>query len=356
MVIRRAVADENGGSPEGRGQPVRMKDVARDLGMSVATVSRALSNPDMVVAAKRERIEEAIARLNYRPNLIARTLRRRESRTALIVFPDLSPFFLDVFLGAERAAGELGYTALMGHCGRDPRREQLFLDQALSGRADGVILVTSSDNTLLAGRSAFPPLVAMMERIDGCDFPTVRVDNHDGARVATKHLIGLGHRRIAHIAGPAMAMARHRTAGFRSAIEEAGLDPRHCYVIAGEFSIRSGEAAMERLLTRHPRPTAVFAANDEMAVGALQAIKRAGLRIGVDISVIGFDDQRMAQLYEPKLTTVHVPMEELGYRAMRLLRRTIGGMEESEDVILPTRLVIRETTGAPHDAREQTPA
>ena len=351
MLIREGVEETDNGSIEPRGRPVRMKDVARALGMSVATVSRAISHPDMVVPEKRKRIEEAIARLDYRPNLIARTLRRQESRIVLIVFPDLSPFFLDVFRGAERAAAEMGYTALMGHCGRDPRREQVFLDQALSGRADGVVLVASSNGSLLARRNASPPLVTMMERIEGWPFPTVRVDNEAGAHTATGHLIALGHRRIAHIAGPPTEMAHHRALGFRRAIAEAGLDPKHCYVVPGEFSIASGEAAMERLLTRHPRPTAIFAANDEMAVGALQAIKRAGLGIGTEMSVIGFDDQRMASLYEPKLTTIHVPMAELGYRALMLLRRVIDEGGGTDDIILPTRLVLRGTTGAPAENR-----
>jgi DNA-binding LacI/PurR family transcriptional regulator len=149
-------------------------------------------------------------------------------------------------------------------------------------------------------------------------------------------------------------MAALRLAGFKDAITGARLDPRYCYIVPGDFTIAGGEAGMERLLTRHPRPTAVFAANDEMAVGALQALKRANVRIGLDISVIGFDDQRMASLYEPQLTTVHVPMEELGYQAMMLLRRVIAQEEDVADVELSTRLVVRATTGAPPPAESAT--
>jgi LacI family repressor for deo operon, udp, cdd, tsx, nupC, and nupG len=329
-----------------------MRDVAQHVGLSVATVSRAISSPEQVSLEKRRRIEEAIARLNYRPNLVARTLRRRESRTALIIFPDLSPLFLDVFRGAERAAEEIGYTALMGHCARDCDRERMFLDQALSGRADGVVLVASGNGREIARRVQVPPLVTMMEAIEGGTFPTVQVDHRAGARGATEHLIELGHQRISHISGPPGPLAALRLAGFQDAIAGAGLDPRHCYVAPGDFSITGGEIAMERLLTRHPKPTAVFCANDESAVGALQVVKRAGLRIGSDISIVGFDDQRMASLYEPQLTTIHVPMEELGYQAMMLLHRVIARRGEIENIELPTRLIVRETTDAPAGCRK----
>lgn len=335
---------------EGRSTVVRMKDLADELGLSISTVSRAMNDPALVAPDKRRLIEDAIARLNYRPNLVARNLRRRESRTALIIFPDLSPSFLDVFKGAEQAAEEIGYTALMGHCGRSGERERMFLDQALSGRADGVVLVASSNGAGLTETSAMPPLVAMMENVGAGHVPTVRIDNRRAARIACDHLVALGHRRIAHIAGPPCEMSTLRLAGFRSAVEEAGLEPRHCYVVPGDFTVAGGEAAMERLLTRHPRPTAVFAANDESAVGALQAIKRAGLRVGGDMSVMGFDDQCMASLYEPKLTTIHVPMVELGYQAMMLLRRVIRRESAVADVELPTRLVVRHTTGAPAES------
>jgi LacI family repressor for deo operon, udp, cdd, tsx, nupC, and nupG len=324
-----------------------MRDLADHLGLSVATVSRAMNDPERVAPDKRKRIEDAIALLNYRPNVVARSLRRRESRTAFIIFPDLSPFFLDVFKGAEQAADEIGYTVLMGHCDRKSEREHMFLDQALSGRADGVVLVKSSDSAQLASLTRVPPLVAMMEGIEGGHFPKVGIDNRHGAMTATEHLISLGHTRIAHISGPPGEMAKLRAEGFRAAIEAANLDERYCYVAPGDFTIAGGDAAMARLLTRHPQPTAVFAANDEMAVGALQAIKRAGLRIGIDISVIGFDDQRMASLYQPQLTTIHVPMVELGYRAMMMLRRVIQQQDDIEDVELPTRLIVRDTTGEP---------
>ena len=325
-----------------------MKDIALEVGLSSATVSRAISNPGQVSPEKRQQIQAAIDRLDYRPNLAAKALRRQSSQLILVVVPQLSPFFLGVFNGVERAAEELGYTALMGHSARDPRLEEQFFRQLLSRKADGALLVSTGLTPLQAspGRP-LPPLVAMLETIDGADLPTVRVDNAAAAREAVEHLIALGHRRIAHVTGPLqMAMVQHRLAGFRAAIAAADIDPRTAYVVGGDFSIASGEAAAERLLTRHPRPTAIFAGNDEMAVGVLQGLKRAGVAIGTEISVIGFDDQRMANIYRPSLTTMHVPMAELGYRAMRLLHEVIvGEASPMRDIVLPTELIVRETTG-----------
>lgn len=331
-----------------------MKDIARELNLSPSTISRALSNPELVTPEKRRLIEEAIERLNYRPNLAARNLRKRSSRLVLVIFPQLSPFFLDVFSGIERAADEFGYTALMGHSGKDMHREADFLEQVLHRHVDGAILVTTSSGSAISRRPRdLPPLVAMLEAIDGAAVPTVRVDNAAAAREATRYLIGLGHRRIAHVAGPLpMAMAQSRVAGFREAIAQGGLDPKQCYVVQGDFSIASGEAAAERLLTRYPRPSAIFAANDEMAVGVLQVLKREGVAIGSEMSVMGFDDQRIARLYEPGLTTIHVPMADLGYKAMQSLRSAIeGGDVTDHDIVLPTSLVERATCAPPAQGR-----
>lgn len=329
-----------------------MKDVAAQLGLSAATISRALTRPDLVTPETRKAVVEAVERLDYRPNLVARQLRRRASNLVLVVFPELSPFFLELFDGVERKAAELGVTALMAHSGRDARREKMFLDQVLSRRADGVLLVTGTHGAFLHDvASAALPVVAVLEKLRDSDIPTVRVDDRAAARDATRHLIALGHRRIAHIAGPeTMTMAQDRRAGFLDAVEEAELDRRHCPVVSGDFSIGSGDAAAERLLTRHPRPTAIFVANDEMAVGAAQALKRNGLVLGSDVSLIGYDDQRLSRLYEPPITTVQVPKTEIGYIGMTLLHAAIQDHgAAARDVVLPTRLLERATTGRCRD-------
>lgn len=326
---------------------ISIKDVAQRLNVSPATVSRALTRPELLSEDTRKRVLEAVEQLGYQPNLIARGLRLKKTHLLFVVVPTLSPFFLEVFRGVERAASETNYSVLMGHTNRDTSREMVFIDQALAQRADGIILVTtSSSQELVARQGRLPPLVAALASISGLEVPSARVDHRKGAIDATNHLIALGHRRIAHIGGPEQqTIAQQRWSGFRAAMTAAGLDPDMYPHLSGDYSTTLGETGMETLLTQHPPPTAVFAGNDEIAIGVIRTLKRVGLRAGKDVSVIGFDDQRIANLYEPALTTVRVPTEELGYQSALLLVRQLAGEENQEDLVLPTTLVIRDTTG-----------
>ncbi len=328
---------------------VRMRDVARALGVSVSTVSRALSQPHLVSDETLERVNAMAARMRFRPNLAARDLRTRTTRSLLVAVPSFSPLFLEIFRGAEQAAAAHGYGVLMAHTGSDADREHIFLDQVLSQRADGLVLVTTMDPARLAERRRnFPAMVIAMDNAAGIGVPAMQIDNAAGAAAAVAHLVGLGHRRIAHIGGPPeQSLARERARGFAEAVAAAGLEPAHCPRVAGDFSLASGEALMARLLTRYPRPTAVVAANDEIAVGALQAIKRDGLVIGRDVSVVGFDDLRIGLLHDPPLTTVGFDKVELGRLAIGALIAGLNGRGPVADAILPTALEIRATTGAP---------
>lgn len=326
---------------------VTIKEVARHLNVSPSTISRALGRPELLSEETRKRVLEAVETLGYQPNLIARGLRMQETRLLFVVVPTLSPFFLEVFRGVERAAVDTGYAVLMGHTERDPDREHRFFDQVASQRADGIILVTSSDHERLVARERrMPPVVVALEHVEGLHAPTVRVDHRKGGVDATNHLLALGHRRIAHVAGPkSQAIAQQRRLGFQEAMVAAGLDPDAYPVVAGPYAVVQGESAMEKLLACNPPPTAIFAGNDELAIGVVRTAKRVGLEVGRDISVIGFDDQRIANLYEPALTTVKVPTEELGYQAALSLIRGLQGRGVQEDVVLPTSIVIRATTG-----------
>lgn len=327
-------------------RPTTITDVATALGVSIATVSRALTKPDLLSDDTRARVLEGIERLGYQPNLLARDLRMRESKVAFVVVPSLSPFFLEVFRGVEKAALKTGYTVLMGHTDRDPAREHVFFDQVASRRADGIILVTSSHaSAIVERRTRMPPVVAALEQIDGRPLPAVRVDHRAAAAEATRHLLKLGHRKIVHISGPLTSpMAVHRVEGYQDAMAEAGCETQ---VVEGAFTIQSGEAAVGQLLAASERPTAVFAANDETAIGAIRAIKARGLTVPGDISVMGFDDQRIAGLYDPPLTTVHIPTAEIGYRAMLMLERVLGDSLIERDIVLPTRIEVRATTAPP---------
>ena len=338
--------------PAQSSRAVTIRDVARDLELSVATVSRALSKPELLRPATVVRVREAVARLGYRPNVVAQNLSKGSTNTVYVIIPSLSPFFMEIFRGIERAALELGYFVVIAHTGRDPVREGEYFDQVGCGRADGVLLLSSARLEIRPPhRFKLPPTVAVLEADEGDEFPAVRVDHVAAAMQATNHLIQLGHRRIAHISGNAGApMAAHRREGFLIAMNAAGFKSAEEKCVPGEFTPDAGHAAMEILLARPERPTAVFAANDEIAVGAIRAIISAGLKVPEDISVIGYDDQRLGRLYNPPLSTVYIPTIDLGYQAMVKLRRILANEEYEHDLLLPTHVIQRDSTAPPRKA------
>jgi LacI family transcriptional regulator, repressor for deo operon, udp, cdd, tsx, nupC, and nupG len=315
----------------------------------VATISRALTRPELLSRQTRERVLQGIERLGYRPNLIARDLRRGQTGTVLVVIPTLAPFFLEIFRGVEQAADELGLAVLMGNSRGDVAREKAYFDQAASRHADGLILLTGE--VPFRGPAALrglPPLVVAVEPVRDFDLPTVGVDHAGGAEEAVRHLINLGHKRIAHIAGPEhVGTARARLAGYRKALKSARLSFDETLVQRGDFSILSGQKNMHVLLQQKPAPTAVFSANDEMAMGAIRALKSLDLKVPEDVSVIGFDDQDFAEIYDPALSTVHIPRFDVGYQAMMMLGNVMSQQRAVKSVILDTRLVIRETSAPP---------
>jgi LacI family transcriptional regulator, repressor for deo operon, udp, cdd, tsx, nupC, and nupG len=335
-----------------------IKDVARELGMSVATVSRALSRPELLRRETRERVMSVVERLGYRPNLLARGLRRGQTRAILLVVPNLSPFFLEIFAGAEEVARQSGFALLLGNSNRDPEKEKECFDQVANGQADGIILLTGQvPSDYAQGKTPLPPIVTVLERLaHHSAVPVIRTDHRAGAEEATRHLIELGHRRIAHIAGSkAVPSTARRIEGYRDALAGAGLTAPAEMIFPGDFSMQSGAAGMERLLELHEPPTAVLCGNDEMAFGAIRMLHKVGLAVPDDLSIVGFDDQNMAEFYNPPLTTVHIPRHELGRRAARELIEQLEGRDVAHEVVLPTRLVIRESSAAPHAARRARP-
>lgn len=322
-----------------------LAQVAAHIGVSTATVSRALNKPELLSPETVARVRQAAEELRYRPNYLAKHLKVGRTYNILVVVPRLSPFFLEMFRGIEEATNHLGYFAIIAHGGRDPVREGAYFDQVSSGRADGLLLLSSGHGPARANKYARPPVVSLLDADFSPDIPAVRVDHRLGAIAATNHLISLGHLRIAHISGsPDSPMALSRRAGFLQALRDAGLpvDPRQ--IVEGGFTLEAGQDAMAQLLQQTRRPTAVFAANDEAAIGAIKAIRAAGLDVPGDISVIGFDDQRLGRIYEPALTTVHVPAFELGYRGLTMLDGLLRGKDIARDELLETHIVQRATT------------
>jgi LacI family transcriptional regulator, repressor for deo operon, udp, cdd, tsx, nupC, and nupG len=338
--------------------PATIRDVASELGMSVATVSRALSQPELLRPETRERVLAVVAKLGYRPNMLARSLRRGQTHAIVLVVPKLSPFFLEIFAGAEEAAQTAGLAVLLGNSDGKPEREEAYFDQVMSGRADGIILLTGALPPAYAdGKRAIPPMVAVLERLPAYDAPVVRIDHRAASAEVTKHLIDLGHRRIAHITGSrAAASTEHRLAGYKDALSAAGIPFDEALVVQGLFSMQSGADAMEKLLALEDRPTGVFAGNDEMAFGAVKAARVHGLSVPEDLSMVGFDDQTTAAFYNPPLTTIHTPCREIGRQATQELIEQIAGREVTREVVLPTKLVVRDSTAAPREGKGRTPA
>ena len=328
-----------------------IQDVARAAGVSTATVSRVLSAPQVVAAATRERVMAAVARLGYTPNVAARSLRTLRTQKILVTVPDISnPFFSQVIRGVEEAAQAAGYSVLLGDTRHEPEREELYGEMLRRKEADGLIFLghrlPSSLAEMVAAQGPLTPIV------NGCEFSpelavsSAHIDNARAAAEAMEHLFGLGHADVAVITGPlASPISRDRLDGARAAAARHGAA---LAVATGDFSIESGLAQTTALLAADPRPTAVFCFSDEMAMGALEAFRRAGLACPADISLIGFDDIRYARHLDPPLTTVSQPMEAIGHETVRLLLEVLSGDAGAvRHVTLPHTLVVRASAGPP---------
>lgn len=330
-----------------------MKEIARLAGTSTATVSRALSDPHLVSPQTLDRVMDAVRRAGYTPNLLARNLRRMESRAVVVIVPDIAnPFFPEIVRGIEEVAHRSGYCVLLGDTQGQPHRERAYASMVLERRADGLVILSGRVPEplpeYLALRPDSVPIVMACEYVDDSDLPTVIIDNRRAAQTATEHLLALGHREIGFIAGPAgNVLTRDRLEGYRQALGAAGLAAAE-QVAAGDFSIISGIRAAQDLLARSPRPTALVCSNDEMALGAIQLAKRSGLRVPHHLSVVGFDDIRFAAVSDPPLTTISQPREDIGRHAMDML---LGLLEkrppEPRHLVLTADLTQRTSTAAP---------
>lgn len=331
-----------------------IRDVAREAGVSTATVSRVLSRPEMVNAATKVAVMAAVDALGYTPNAAAKSLRTLRSGKLLVTVPDIAnPFFALILQGIEGAALRAGYAVLLGDTQHDEKREQQYATMLQRREADGLIF--------LGHRlpKAAATLVRSMPHgqapvVNGCEFspslgvPSVHIDNAKAAFEAVDHLCQLGHRRIGVVTGPmASPLSRDRLKG---TMARANRDRAHITltVAGGDFSIESGIAAGEQLLGGAKPPTGIFCFNDEMAIGVLHAARQHGVRVPDDVSVIGFDDIRFAQFVDPPLTTIRQPMRELGEATVRLLLNILhGNVKDAVSVTLPHALIMRASTGPP---------
>ncbi|MFB5084965.1 LacI family DNA-binding transcriptional regulator [Symbiobacterium thermophilum] len=329
---------------------VTIRDVARRAGVGVATVSRVLNGTGYVKAETRERVLAAAAELGYVPSQLARGLVRRLSGTVGLVVPDITnPFFPLITRGVEDAASEAGYTVFLCNTDNDPVLEAQDVRKLREHRVDGIIFVGTTERRELVDQLLADdiPVVVMDRQLEHADVDTVTVDNVAGAQAACRHLIELGHRRIAHAAGhQSTRTGQDRCQGYRMALEEADIPYDPACVTWGDFTFESGFRVGQVLLGLSPRPTAVFAGNDLIALGVIRAAEEAGLSVPDDLSVVGFDNIQMAALVRPGLTTVRQPAREMGRLAMTMLLERIRGefSGPGRRHVYPPELIVRGTT------------
>jgi len=338
-----------------------IKDVAREANVSVATVSRVFNGSGPVSEDTRQRVRDVAARLCYAPHGVARSLITSKTSTIGAILPDLfGEFFSEVIRGMDQAAQRSGYHLLVSSS-HDAKDEVEAALRAMRGRVDGLIAMSPHLDaaSIVANVPETLPIVLLNCAITGDDFDALTIENRRGARQMVRHLLGLGHQRIAIITGAAGNVdAAERLRGYRRAMQEAGVDVPNEWELPGDFTEASGYRAVKAVLALSPRPTAVFAANDAMAVGAMSALREAGFRVPDDMAVSGFDDIPLARYMSPPLTSVRVAMAELGARAVETLLHAVDNKNthRRRHQRFPTTLVVRESCGATLHGERPPPA
>lgn len=318
-------------------------------GVSIATVSRAINEPTKVADETRRRVTEAIAHTGYTTNAMARSLRMRRSNMILILAPDVGdPNFSNILVGLETEASKRGYGVLIGNTQNDATRETDYLRFISSNQADGLILFTGHlpyGFGNYGGETRLPPMVAVNEPVSNSDVPFVGVDNFEGARVATEHLISQGHRRIAFIGhSTSRAVNRLREQGYRAALEGHGIASDPLLILDGDGTTESGRQAAEHMFVRDVLPTAFFCVNDATALGVIIALNARRYDLPRQFSVMGFDDISFASFVSPSLTTMKQPRLKIGEEAMDLLLALLTGQKlKQKEVLLRAELIVRNS-------------
>lgn len=335
---------------------VTINEVAERAGVSVATASRAFNNSPLVVKETGNRIRTIARELNYVPNASARSLSIKKNETIGLLLPDMhGEFFSEIIRGADAFAQKEKYHLLVSSSHSNKAELEAAI-KMMGGRVDGYIVMSPhlDADTLLTYFLNTIPTVLLNSSITDSNHDSVNIDNIGGAKQVMKHLIELGHRRIAIIKGDrGNEDAVDRLAGYLAAFREANIKVVDDYIVEGDFTDRTGYIAAAHLLSLPDRPTAIFASNDEMAIGALRCLRERNVAVPDEIAVAGFDDIQMSSFIHPALTTVHVNISELGSLAAKRLIGVISNEQKhvaQESIILPARLVVRETTVKKPDA------
>lgn len=325
-----------------------IREVALRAGVSPTTVSHVINNTRFVSPEARQRVLEVMEVLNYRPNVLARSLRRGETRTLGLILPDsANPFFAEIARAIEDTAFRAGYNVIFGNSENELEKEQVYVDVLVNKQVDGIIFVASGDHSPSLEdlvRNGLP-VVVVDRKLTDMEMDTVLTDNLQGGLTVVQHLLELGHRRIACITGPShLTPSADRVIGYRQALETCGIAIDETIILRGDFHPRSGYQAAAEII-RQQRTTAIFLCNDMMAIGALRALAEANLRVPEDISLVGFDDIELASYLTPPLTTIRQDKTALAEAALQLLLQRIAepGLP-ARTRVLPTALVVRQST------------
>ncbi len=337
---------EDQSGPGSSRQAVRLRDVAEAAGVDISTVSRILSGDSglSVRAETRHRVVETAARLRYRPNRAARALRTARTMAIGMIVPELTNVaYGSITQGADERASRAGYALLVA---TGSVRDRL---STLEGRIDGLLVGIATSETLDVGELGGGLPTLLVNRREPIGVPSVTVDDEAGAALATEHLLSIGHRRIGHVAGPQNSdTGRRRLAGYCTALALHGVEPLAERIAEASYDEAGGQLAAGRLLRLESRPTALFVANIRAAIGAVAAARRLGLRVPGDVSIVGFHDASFTTYLDPPLTTVRMPLAEMGASAVESLLAVING-DAVEDlrVATPPELVVRGSSAPP---------
>ena len=328
---------------------ITIKDVAALAGVSTATASRVLSGNPATSPQARVKVTAAVIELDYRPNAQARALRSTRSDSVGLLVPDVrNPFFADLAHTVEQAALSKGYVTLLSNANEQTEQQDRYLGTLISRRVDGIIMAPLGDGSgsirSLIEREI--PTVFVDRTIDGIDVPSVTTDSEVGIRQTVEHLASLGHTRIGYISGPqATSTGRDRFAAFTASVADAGLSQDPDLVYFGDFQAASGSTGVHALLELNDPPTALLAADSLMAVGAIDALHKLGLRVGTDLALVAFDDIEWFALLNPALSVISHSVEDMGRIAVDMLLEVIAG-ETPESVVLPSELITRASSSS----------
>ncbi len=329
-----------------------IREVAKLAGVAPITVSRVINKAGYISAETRQKVEEAVAQLGYVPNTLSQSLRWKQTGMLALVLTDVTnPFWTTVARGVEDAASNAGYHVILCNTDESPQKQESYLKALFEKRVDGLLLVPARDelDDIKQARKLNVPLVVLDRRLSQPITDSVRCDSEDGAYQLTRLLLDRGHRQIALLTGSAhVATAVDRLNGYRRAFREASLSEGSEIVFYGAFTLESGLEMAQQVLERNPRPTAIFAANNFIALGVLKSMHAAGLRVPEDISVVGFDDLPTSMLIDPVLTVAAQPAYEMGAQATKMLieRLTGNNPEAPQEIVLPVEIVERKSVKA----------